>query len=108
MMEVDEWTIKSGKTDAVEIRGFIGILIHLGAQNQNLFPSAITWDSKIGNKYSRLSMSRKRFMKLSNRLRFDNKETRSTRRKNNVFAPIKDVWDKFISSLKSTTHLVNA
>ena len=95
-VDKDKWK----PTDAIEIRALIGAYIHLGAMNQNIFPSELLWDVKNGNQLIRCTFTRNRFLKLGNMLRFDDKESRTERRQRDVFAPIRDVWEKFLSTLK--------
>ena len=66
-------------TDAIEIRALIGAYIHLGAMNQNIFPSELIWDVRNGNQLMRCTFSRNRFLKLGNMLHFDDKATRTER-----------------------------
>ena len=47
----------------------------------------------------RNTMSLKRFKQLNAMLRFDDKDTRSFRRRNDKFAPIRDVFDLFVKQL---------
>ena len=87
-------------TDAIETRALIGAYIYLGATNQNICPSELIWDVRNGNQLMRCTFSRNRFLKLGNMLRFDDKATTTERRERDVFAPIRDVWEKFLSTLK--------
>ncbi|RUS70333.1 hypothetical protein EGW08_021902 [Elysia chlorotica] len=87
-------------TDDIEIQAFIGILIHLGALNQNIFPTELIWDTRNGNTLARSAMTRSRFLALSNRLRFDDKETRTERRNRDEFAPIRDMWEQVLSNMR--------
>ena len=82
-------------THAIEIRALIRAYIHLGAMNQNICPSELIWDVSSGFQFSR-----NRFLKLGNMLRFDDKATRTERRESDIFAPIQDIWEKFLSTLK--------
>ncbi|GFN92172.1 PiggyBac transposable element-derived protein 4, partial [Plakobranchus ocellatus] len=88
------------QTDEIEIKALIGCFIHLGAMNQSMFPSELIWDVKCGNPMARSVFTRNRFLKLSNRLRFDDKETRTERRERDAFAPIRDLWERFQSNLR--------
>ena len=92
----DKWC----ETDEIEIMAFIGILIHLGALKQNIFPTELIWDVQNGNALARSTMTRSRFLSLSKRLRFDDKEIRSERRNRDEFAPIRDIWEQLMSNMR--------
>ena len=92
----DKWC----ETDEIEIMAFICILIHLGALKQNIFPTELIWDVQNGNALASSTMTRSRFLSLSNRLRFDDKETRSERRNRDEFAPIRDIWEQLMSNMR--------
>ena len=92
----DKWC----ETDEIEIMAFIGILIHLGALKQNIFPIEVIWDMQNGNALARSTMTRSRFLSLSNILRFDDKETRPERRNRDEFAPIRDIWEQLMSNMR--------
>ena len=68
--------------------------------NQNIDPSELIWDVSSGFQLMRCTFSRNRFLKLGNMLRFDGKATRTERRERDIFAPIRDVWKEFLSTLK--------
>ena len=87
-------------TDAIENRALIRAYIHLGAMNQNICPSELIWDMRNGFQLMRCTISRNRFLKLGNMLRFDDKATRTERRERDIIAPIRDVWEKFLITLK--------
>lgn len=57
-------------------------------------------DVKNENALARSAMAKRRFLALSNRLRFDDKASLSERRKRDEFAPIGDLWEVLLSNLK--------
>ena len=71
-------------TDATEIEGFIRCLLHMGVLRDN---GTIPWSKTEGNPLVMACFSRDPFLKLSNHLRCDDKETRSHRREKDAFAP---------------------
>ncbi|GFS17067.1 PiggyBac transposable element-derived protein 4 [Elysia marginata] len=83
------------KTDATEIEGFVGCLLHLGALRDNRTTTTVLGDKTNGNQLLRACFSRNRFLKLSNHLRFDDKSTRQSRRARDAFAPFREIWDDF-------------
>ena len=87
-------------TDSIEIRVLIGAYIHLGVMNQNICPSELMWGVRNGFQLIRCTFARNRFLKLGNMLRFDDKATRTEKRERDIFAPIRDVWEKFLSILR--------
>ena len=86
-------------TDATEIEGFIGCLLHMGMLRDNGTPATILWSKTEGNPLIMACCSRDRFLKLSDHLRFDDKETRSQRREKDAFAPLRDLWEDFDGNL---------
>ncbi|XP_059169788.1 piggyBac transposable element-derived protein 4-like [Physella acuta] len=91
----DKWQ----RTDATEMKAFIGCLLHTGALHQNSISVELLFSPVHGNPLLRAAFSMKRFSNLLNHIRFDNKDTRSVRRSRDVFAPIRDIWELFHSNL---------
>ncbi|GFS15767.1 PiggyBac transposable element-derived protein 4 [Elysia marginata] len=89
-----------GKTDATEIEGFVGCLLHFGTLRDNRTTTTVLWDKTNGNQLLRACFSRNRFLKLSNHLRFDDKSTRQSRRLKDAFAPFREIWDDFNLNLE--------
>ena len=91
----DKWQ----RTDATEMKAFIGCLLHTGALHQNNISVKLLFSPVHGNPLLRAAFSMKRFSNLLNHIRFDNKDTRSVRRARDVFAPIRDIWELFLANL---------
>ena len=70
----------------------------MGALRDNGTPTTILWSKTEDNPLVMACFSRDRFLKLSNHLRFDDKET-SQRREKDVFAPLRDLWEDFNGNL---------
>ncbi|KAK3701972.1 hypothetical protein RRG08_017862 [Elysia crispata] len=87
------------ETGFIEIRAFIGCLIHTGALHQHGISVELLFSPVDGNSLACSAFSVKRFSNLLNHLRFDDKSTRSVRRARDVFAPIRDLWDTFHRNL---------
>ena len=83
----------------VEMKAFIGCLVHTGALHQNSSSVDILFSPVDGNPLLRAAFSMKRFGDLLNHIHFDDKDTRSIRRARDIFAPIRDVWDTFLNNL---------
>ncbi|GFN83395.1 PiggyBac transposable element-derived protein 4 [Plakobranchus ocellatus] len=66
----------------------------------NRFPLKLVFDLKSGETIVRCAFTRNRFLKLCNRLRFDDKSSRNQRRERDLFAPIRDLWEQFLKTLK--------
>ncbi|GFS10392.1 PiggyBac transposable element-derived protein 3 [Elysia marginata] len=86
-------------TDAIEMKAFIGCLVHIGAMRQSGSPLEFIFRAIEGNALVKASFSLKRFSSLLNYLRFDDKSTRTVRREKDSFAPIRDLWDSFHGNL---------
>jgi hypothetical protein len=91
----DNWKL----TSYVEIETFIGLSILAGVFRSNHESLMSLWDTEMGRPIFRKTMSLERFKQLNAMLRFDDKETRSFRRRNDKFAPIRDVFDIFVKQL---------
>ncbi|XP_012935756.1 host cell factor 1 isoform X3 [Aplysia californica] len=87
------------KTDSTEVEGFIGCLYHLGARRDARTPTTVLWNRTDGSNLVQACFSRARFLKLSHHLRFDDKDTRRTRRVVDCFAPLRELWDDFNDNL---------
>jgi hypothetical protein len=79
----------------VELKAYVGLLILAGVYRS----AGKLWHSSDGRKIFRAVMSNRRFMNISTVLRFDDKETRSARRRNDRLAPIHDVFDLWVETL---------
>ena len=86
----------TSKTCIDEIKALFGILIKAAALKDNHLTTLEMWDTTNGRMWYRCIMSRDRFNFLLNCLRFDEKSTRLERKKTDSFAPIREIWDKFI------------
>ena len=71
----------------------------MGALRDNGTPTTILWSKTESNPLVIACFSRDRFIKLSNHLRFDDKETRSQRREKDTFAPLRDPWEDINGNL---------
>lgn len=87
------------KTDCIEIRAFIGLLINAGLKKEGISDFGEFWDPLQGCPLFRACMSRNRFSNIRRHLRFDDKNTRSARRDRDKFAPFRDVWETINKNL---------
>ena len=60
------------------------------------------WQATEGRPVFRATMSLKRFKHISRILRFDDKETRTARRARDKLAPIRDVFDAWVTTLSKS------
>lgn len=87
-------------TTLLELDALFGLYYILGSlrvSNQNL---EVSWSNEYGINICRATMSLKRFQFLTTCLRFDDKNSRSERRKSDKFAPIREIWEMFINNCK--------
>ena len=82
------------------MRAFVGCLLFLGALEQNMLPTTVVFAACYGQELVRAAFSRNRFLQLLSYIRFDDKATRNARRRDDVFAPFREFWDKFTQNLK--------
>lgn len=87
-------------TSPPEMRALLGVLIFSGYRRDNHLSTKEVWSPTTGAAFYRAAMSEARFAFLLSCLRFDNEATREARRQHDKFAPIRSVWDRFISDCK--------
>ncbi|KAJ4430670.1 hypothetical protein ANN_19261 [Periplaneta americana] len=91
----EEASIRNLKlTNTEELYAFIGILILMGANNDSELPIDDLWGKVLGKNIYTATMSRIRFGELLSLIRFDDKQTRTERRKQDKFCPIREVFYK--------------
>ncbi|KAK9752223.1 Transposase IS4 [Popillia japonica] len=91
----------------IEICAFLGLLLtacHLGASNTSY---DILWSSLYGAPIFRATIELKRFKSLLRFIRFDDKETRTERRRYNKLAAIRASWEKINNNLKRHWEKIN-
>ncbi|XP_071629308.1 piggyBac transposable element-derived protein 4-like [Temnothorax longispinosus] len=82
----------------VEIKAYIGLLYFSGLQKTSHTNLEDLWNPEYGSIMYRSTMSCNRFSVISRNLRFDDKTTRAERRETDKFAPIRELWEQFISN----------
>lgn len=87
-------------TDVVEIKALIATVLSLGSLNQNMMDLKLVFSEVWGSGFVRSLFGYNRLVTLLACLRFDDKETRTSRKEKDPLAPIRDVWDLFERSLK--------
>lgn len=87
-------------TDAIELKALLGLLIFSAFHKDNHLSTKAMFDSNQSGSIYKATFSKERFEFLIDSLRFDDKTTRQERRKDDKFAPIRELWDKFISHCK--------
>ncbi|KAJ4425527.1 hypothetical protein ANN_27721 [Periplaneta americana] len=96
-------------TNTEELYAFIGILILMGANNDSELPIDDLWGKVLGKNIYTATMSRIRFGELLSFIRFDDKQTRTERRKQDKFCPIREVFYKidelFVKYYIPSAHL---
>ncbi|XP_024881294.1 uncharacterized protein LOC112460711 isoform X1 [Temnothorax curvispinosus] len=85
-------------TTATEIKAFIGLLYFAGVKKSAHVNIEELWSTEFGHALFKAVMCSRRFGFLAARLRFDDKNTRAERRKHDLLAPIRDLWEKFIQN----------
>ncbi|GFN80752.1 PiggyBac transposable element-derived protein 4 [Plakobranchus ocellatus] len=90
-MHGDKWK----ETDSTEIEEYVGCLLHMGVLKDSNFPTSVLWSKIDGNTLVKAFSSRDRFLKISNAMRFDDKETRTARKAKDIFAPFREIWEDF-------------
>lgn len=89
------------ETDKIEIKALIGLLYLSGLLKSSKLSVDEIWDRKgTGVEMFWLTMSKLRFLFLLRHLRFDDRTTREERKKTDKLAPIREVFDIFVSSCR--------
>jgi hypothetical protein len=83
-----------------DLLSFIGVLYSRGVFSGKT-PFKALWSEKYGIPLVKALMSRDKCLRIMRYLRFDDKSTRSSRVVTDKFAPIRDVWERYIENSKS-------
>lgn len=86
--------------DLIELKSFFGLLYFSGIQKWNHFLLDEIWSDQFGNKMFKSVMCQRRFEFILTSLRFDDKNTRRNRLTEHKLAPVKEIWDSFVSNCK--------
>ncbi|XP_033179641.1 piggyBac transposable element-derived protein 4-like [Bombus impatiens] len=81
-----------------KLKAFLGILYARGAYEAKNLKLSYLWNTKWRPSFFSSTMSRNEFLEILKFIRFDKKNDRSQRLKNDKFALISTVWDKFIEN----------
>lgn len=81
-----------------ELKAFIGLMYFSGFQRAAKTNLEDLWSNEYGSTLYRAAMSLKRFTFLARILRFDDKSTRTQRLLLDNLAPIREVWDEFVTN----------
>ena len=84
----------------MELKALIGILILSGARKDNHLNTDEMFSAQLGCPFYRCVMSERRFNFLIRALRFDDSATRNERKKKDVFAPMRKLWDNVINQCR--------
>lgn len=93
VLESDDWSFSRE-----ELFAYISILYARGVSGARNLELHSLWSTSWGFNFCKETMSRDRFCEISRFLRFDIKSTRPTRIKQNKFALISEVWNRFIEN----------
>ena len=89
-------------TSESELRAFIGILLFLGGTKSSKEALSSIWaEDGTGKPLCIAAMSQKRFTFISYCLRFDDSQSREERKKNDKLAPIRQIFDMFVTACHS-------
>uniref|UniRef100_A0A3Q3L0N4 Nucleolin n=1 Tax=Mastacembelus armatus TaxID=205130 RepID=A0A3Q3L0N4_9TELE len=87
------------KIDLVDLQAYIGLLILAGVYRSNNEATKSLWDAESGRPIFRATMSLQQFHVLSRIIRFDNRDTRRIRWRNDKLALIRNIWDRWVERL---------
>ena len=88
-------------TCIAELKALVGILVMSGLKSDNHVSTKVMWDPFDGCPLYRSAMSSARFVFLMRALRFDSAQTREARVARDRLAPVRSIWDTFISACRN-------
>ncbi|XP_041792004.1 piggyBac transposable element-derived protein 4-like [Chelmon rostratus] len=91
----DKWD----EMDKTQLEGYLGLLILAGVYKSSKESTFSLWHAQSGRAIFRATMPLKTFHILSRVIRFDDRDTRPTRRARDKLAAIREVWDKWLCRL---------
>lgn len=93
-------TATIGNVTLNELKAYVGILIQSGALKNGKLSIEELFSTQHGCPMNRAAMSKERFAFITRCLRFDDMTTRKERRKQDLLAPIKDIWEQFLQQCR--------
>lgn len=90
----DSYTVSL--TNLLEIKALLGLLLNSAAMKSNHLPTRILFDTQRSGTIFKACMSAERFNFLIKCLRFDDKQTRDARKKDDKFTHIRELWQNMI------------
>lgn len=85
-----------------ELLALLAVLVMSAVKNDNHLSAKQMFDSTISGSFYKSCMSCERFLFLINCLRFDDKTARKERTKTDAFAHIRQVWNAFITTCRTS------
>lgn len=85
--------------DQADLHAYMGLLILAGVYRSNHEATMSLWDAESGRPIFRATMSLGQFHMISRVIRFDNRDTRPARWRNDKLAAIRVVWDRWVERL---------
>lgn len=87
--------------DEIEFDAFVGLLILFGVTKGNHENLRDSWsDGPLSRPVFKATMSVNRFESILRHIRFDESDSRRSRRQTDSFAPFRDIWQKFVQNCK--------
>ncbi|XP_052745784.1 piggyBac transposable element-derived protein 4-like [Bicyclus anynana] len=87
-------------TSLSEIKALLGLLLNAAAMKSNHLPTRILFNTQRSGTIFKACMSAERFNFLIKCLRFDEKQTRDDRRKEDKFTHIRELWQNMINNFQ--------
>lgn len=87
--------------DIVEMKAFVAVLVNSAVCKDNHLAVRELFDTEYSGSCYKSIMSSERFEFILTCIRFDDRETRVERKKEDPFAPIRELWDDFTSNCRS-------
>ena len=83
-------------TVALEVKALLGVLVISGQKNDRHISTREMWSLETGCSLYNVAMSKAQFRFLIRCLKFDDPDTRQSRRVTDKFAAVREIWDLFI------------
>ncbi|XP_038584333.1 piggyBac transposable element-derived protein 4-like isoform X2 [Micropterus salmoides] len=85
--------------DATDLQAYFGLLILAGVYRSRNEDTRSLWDDHTGRAIFRATMSHRAFNTINSNLRFEDKKTRTARRKDDKLAAFRTIWEKWVQRL---------
>ncbi|XDV11586.1 hypothetical protein PO909_000484 [Leuciscus waleckii] len=96
------------EVDWVDLQAYIGLLLLAGVYRSHNEATMSLWNADTGRAIFRATMSLQAFEIMTRVIKFDNRDTRPARWRDDKLAAIQKIWDKWVERLPQSAQMVAA